>query len=354
MSDEKNAFPLCDQFEFHADWRDAQLALIGLDSYSRDDVHWLHDRVLTQDVIAAIVDRLYDPLMRHAGAAELLSSFDISHLRERQKQFLAGFGNWFRDTGYFESRLALGVVHARVGVPLSLYVSSVGLLQTFILEAVLDRVESHDDRRRLNDLVVKLASLDVALATEVYQRARSAETDRPPKQTGQHHHHLHRQLEQDALTGLSSRTSVLQELAVAIGRAAKTGQPLVAVMLDLDHFKDVNDNHGHAAGDRVLQDLAARVKAALREFDLVGRYGGEEFVVVLENTSLHTAHQVAERIRRRICDEPLGSDGLAVEVTVSQGLSLYRDGDDVQALLRRADAAMHRAKSAGRNCVVQD
>lgn len=353
MSNEKNAFPLCDQFEFSADWRDGQLALLGLDSYSRDDVDWLHERVLTQDVLASIVERLYASLMRHAQAAELLSSFDIGHLRERQRQFLAGLGMWFRDPGYFESRLALGVIHARVGVPLSLYVSSVGLLQTFILEAVLDRVEVHDERRRLNDLVVKLASLDVALATEVYQRARIADLGRQPKRTGQLHH-LHRQLEQDALTGVSSRTSVLQELGVAIGRAAKTGQPLVTMMLDLDHFKDVNNKHGHAAGDRVLQDLAARIKAALREFDLVGRYGGEEFVVVLENTSLHTAQQVAERISRRICDEPLGADGLAVELTVSQGLSLYRDGDDVAALLRRADQAMHRAKAAGRNCVVQD
>jgi diguanylate cyclase (GGDEF)-like protein len=352
MSDEKNAFPLCDQFEFHADWRDAQLALIGLDSYSRDDVDWLHDRVLTQDVVASIVERLYEPLMRHAQAAELLSSFDVGHLRERQRQFLAGFGMWFRDPGYFESRLALGVIHARIGVPLSLYVSAVGLLQTFILEAVLERVEVHDERRRLNDLVVKLASLDVALATEVYQRARITDLNRAPQQAGQLHH-LQRQLEQDALTGVSSRTSVLQELGVAIGRAAKTGQPLVTMMLDLDRFKDVNDNHGHAAGDQVLRDLATRIKAALREFDLVGRYGGEEFVVVLENTSLHTAQQVAERIRRRIVDEPPGPDGLAVAITVSQGLSQYRDGDDVQALLRRADQAMHRAKAAGRNSVVQ-
>jgi diguanylate cyclase (GGDEF)-like protein len=354
MSVEKPVPPLCEQFEFDADWREAQLALIGLQSFSREDVQVLHDRVLTNEVIASIVDRFYRQLMQHPHAAELLSSFDIGHLRERQSGFLAGFGLWFADEGYFEYRAALGVTHARVGVPLGLYVSAAGLLQTLILEAVVDRVEAQEDRWRLAELVAKLASLDIALATEVYQRARIADLNRSPATPRHRVEHLRQQLQQDALTGASSRTSLLRELEVAMGRAAKTGQPLVTVMADLDHFKAVNDSHGHPVGDSVLRDVAARIRAALREFDLVGRYGGEEFVIVLENTSLHTAQQVAERIRRRIGDEALSGGGASIDVTVSQGLSLYREGDDVQSLLKRADQAMHRAKAAGRNCVVQD
>lgn len=350
----KPATPLCDQFGFHAEWREAQLRLIGLDEFRREDVRLLHERVLERDVCASTMDRFYQQLLQHEQAAELLSSFDIGHLRDRQIQFLEGFGQWFRDAGYFESRAGLGVTHARVGVPLSLYVAAVGLLQSLILETVVERMDAREERRLLTELVVKLSSLDIALATEVYHRARIEDMDRSLKHLEHQQQHLRRQLEQDALTATSSRTSLLRELSAAIPRAAKTGQPLVVIMADLDHFKVVNDRHGHLVGDKVLRDVAARIKAALREFDLVGRYGGEEFVVLLENTSLHTAYQVAERIRRRIAGQPIQLGDASVEVTISQGLAMYREGDDVPALLRRADQAMYRAKAAGRNCVVED
>jgi diguanylate cyclase (GGDEF)-like protein len=350
----KPATPLCDQFAFDADWREAQLDLIGLQSFSRDQVGLLHQRVLDADTAAAIIDRFYRQLMRNAQAEELLSSFDVEHLRKRQIDYLNGFGDWFGDAGYFESRAGLGVTHARVGVPLSLYVASVGLLQSLILEVVLDRLDVREERQALTELVVKLASLDIALATEVYHRARIEGLDQSLRSLEQQRQQLHQQLERDALTAVSSRTSLLRELDAAIGRAVKTGQPLVVVMADLDHFKAVNDEHGHLAGDLVLKDVAGRIRAALREFDLVGRYGGEEFVVLLENTSLHTARQVAERIRRRIGGEPINTDNAAVKITISQGLALFREGDSVQSLLKRADQAMYRAKTAGRNCVVED
>jgi diguanylate cyclase (GGDEF)-like protein len=350
----KPATPLCDQFDFDADWRNAQLALIGLQDFTHDHVRLLHQRVLDAETRATIIDRFYRQLRQHAQAEELLSSFDVEHLRERQIQYLGEFGSWFRDAEYFESRAGLGVTHARVGVPLSLYVASVGLLQSLILEVVLERLDVREERRSLTELVVKLASLDIALATEVYHRASIEGLDRSLRNLEQQRQQLHRQLERDALTGVSSRTSLLRALGTAMGRAAKTGQPLVVVMADLDHFKAVNDLRGHLVGDRVLKDVASRIKAALREFDLVGRYGGEEFVVLLENTSLHTARQVAERIRRRIGGEPVNTGDKNVGITISQGLALYRDGDTLQSLLKRADAAMYRAKAAGRNCVVED
>lgn len=350
----KPATPLCDQFGFDADWREAQLTLIGLQGFTHDQVRLLHQRVLDAATSASIIDRFYHQLRQHAQAEELLSSFDVEHLRERQIQFLSQFGSWFKDAVYFESRAGLGVTHARVGVPLSLYVASVGLLQSLILEIVLERMEEREERRVLTELVVKLASLDIALATEVYHRASIEGLDRSQRNLEDQRQRLHQQLERDALTGVSSRTSLLREIEAAIGRAAKTGQPLVVVMADLDHFKAVNQLHSHLAGDRVLKDVAARIKAALREFDLVGRFGGEEFVVLLENTSLHTARQVAERIRRRIGGEPVDTGNTALTITLSQGLAPYRDGDTVQVLLKRADQAMYRAKAAGRNCVVED
>ena len=215
----KPATPLCDQFGFHAEWREAQLRLIGLDGFRREDVRLLHERVLEREVCTSTIDHFYQKLLQHEQAAELLSSFDVGHLRERQIHFLDGFGQWFRDAEYFESRAGLGVTHARVGVPLSLYVASVGLLQSLILETVVERMEEREERRLLTDLVVKLASLDIALATEVYHRARIEDMDRSLKHLEHQQQHLRRQLEQDALTGTSSRTSLLRELSAAIPRA---------------------------------------------------------------------------------------------------------------------------------------
>ncbi len=354
MTAGKPATPLCDQFGFDADWRDAQLSLVGLDDFSRDDVRLLHDKVLNRETTEAIVDRFYQQILQHPQIGLLLSSFDIGHLKERQVQFFTDFGVRFSEAGYFESRARVGVAHARVGVPLSLYLASFGLLQSLVLEAVQERVESPQERLTLGLLAVRLTSLDIALATEVFHGARLEVMDRSLKHLESERRSLREQLEQDALTGASSRTSLLRELQMGIERSGKTGQPLVVIMADLDHFKVVNDTHGHLVGDKVLREVAARIKAALREFDLVGRYGGEEFVIILENTSSHTANQVAERIRQRIGGEPIHVGAQSVNITLSQGLALRRDGEDSQVLLRRADQAMYKAKQAGRNCVAED
>jgi len=353
MAAGKRATPLCDQFGFDAEWRKAQLTLIGLDDHSRDDVRLLHDKLLSRAATEQIIDRFYTQVLRNQQAADLLSSFDIGHLKARQVDYFSELGVRFKDAQYFESRARVGVAHARVGVPLSLYLSSFGLLQCLILEYLLDQVEDKKQRGIMTRLVLKLTTLDIALATEVYYRCRIQDLDRSVKHLELEQNLLRTQLEQDALTGASSRTSLLRELQGAIARCEKTGQPLAVIMADLDHFKVVNDTQGHLVGDRVLAEVATRIKAALREFDLVGRYGGEEFVVLLENTSLHTAHQIAERIRQHIGSQPVHTSSQNIETTISQGLAMWMEGDDRESLLKRADQAMYAAKKAGRNCVVE-
>lgn len=353
MPARKPATPLCDQFGFDADWREAQLTLIGLDLHSRDDVRLLHSKLLSRPAVGKIIDRFYTQLLRNAQAAELLSSFDLPHLKERQVDYFKELGTHFREAGYFESRARIGVVHARVGVPLSLYLESFGLLQCLILEEILAVIEDREQRETMTRLVLKLTTLDIALATEVYYRSRIQDLDRSVQHLKLEQNILRQQLDQDALTGVSSRTSLLSELEGAVAGVNKTGQPLAVIMADLDHFKNINDSHGHLVGDKVLTEVAARIKASLREFDMVGRYGGEEFVILLVNTSPHTAHQIAERIRQRISSQPVHVSGKNIEITISQGLAVRVEGDDRQTLLKRADQSMYAAKQAGRNCIVQ-
>jgi diguanylate cyclase (GGDEF)-like protein len=158
----------------------------------------------------------------------------------------------------------------------------------------------------------------------------------------------------DALTGLYNRRYFLECLEQELQRAQRYGLPLCLLMLDLDHFKQINDTHGHLMGDRVLATAGIILREALRTTDILGRYGGEEFCVALPHTPLDQAHGVAERLRQSFTPERFAlADGLALEVTCSLGLCAFAPGmPDLEALLQRADQALYSAKAMGRNCVV--
>ena len=163
---------------------------------------------------------------------------------------------------------------------------------------------------------------------------------------------MQRMAERDALTGLGNRRRLRAAGEEEYRRAGRFGHPLAALMLDLDHFKQVNDRYGHGAGDDVLREVAHRIQATVREIDVPARYGGEEFAVVLPETGLDTAHEVAERIRRAVAGAPIATRQGPVAVTLSAGVAVTdaRSGD-LGALLEAADGALYQAKAAGRNRV---
>jgi diguanylate cyclase (GGDEF)-like protein len=155
----------------------------------------------------------------------------------------------------------------------------------------------------------------------------------------------------DALTGLGNRRQADLWLLREVQRAARYARPFSVLMLDIDHFKRLNDEHGHAAGDRVLADLASELVGMVRASDAVVRWGGEEFLVLAPETGLGDAVQVAELVRRQVAKMPLGD---AHRTTVSIGVAAHRTGDDPQSLVARADAALYMAKRSGRNAVRQE
>jgi two-component system cell cycle response regulator len=158
----------------------------------------------------------------------------------------------------------------------------------------------------------------------------------------------------DSLTGLHNRRYMVSHLDTLLRRALESDRPVSLLLLDIDHFKEINDTHGHAVGDEVLVEFAERIRRGVRGIDLAVRYGGEEFVVVLPETDRDGASMVAERLRRHIADETFRiSGGAPLDVTVSIGVAVY-DGSDASAdsLIKRADDALYRAKNGGRNQVV--
>jgi two-component system cell cycle response regulator len=160
----------------------------------------------------------------------------------------------------------------------------------------------------------------------------------------------------DALTGLYNRRYMESHVGTLVEQAASRGKPLTVLVLDIDYFKSINDNHGHDAGDDVLREFALRIRKSIRGIDLACRFGGEEFVVVMPETDLAVATMVAERLRRRIATEPftIQQGARALEVTISIGIAALGAGDTAAAVLKRADQALYRAKRDGRNRVVPD
>jgi diguanylate cyclase (GGDEF)-like protein len=158
----------------------------------------------------------------------------------------------------------------------------------------------------------------------------------------------------DPLTGVLSRLALVEEIHRAVSLGRREAEPVSLLMIDIDLFKRVNDTYGHQAGDDVLREVSARIQARLRKHDVLGRYGGEEFMIVLHRTPREAAARVAEAVRQAVAHAPVRAGSRDIEVTISVGASTSEGGPgdfDVARLIAASDAALYRAKDKGRNRV---
>lgn len=165
---------------------------------------------------------------------------------------------------------------------------------------------------------------------------------------------IRHQADHDGLTGLRNRRAIMEQLVQEMHRSMREQTPLSVVMIDVDHFKKINDGHGHMAGDMVLRQISTVFTRSLRSYDAVGRYGGEEFLLILPNCGLEDGLARAEQLRAAVAAEPFMDGETRVAVTASLGVccSFGKEGD-VDAVIRAVDAALYQAKHSGRNCVVR-
>jgi diguanylate cyclase (GGDEF)-like protein len=168
-----------------------------------------------------------------------------------------------------------------------------------------------------------------------------------------YHEEIYRMSIMDALTGVHNKRYFLEFLEREMARSVRYGTPLSLVMFDIDHFKKVNDTHGHLAGDAVLREIGNRMRPRMRREDLLARYGGEEFAAVLANTGTMSARKFAEEIRQLVAREPFATEQQMLEVTISLGLAeLDASIHTGEELISRADQNLYAAKRGGRNRVV--
>jgi two-component system cell cycle response regulator len=203
----------------------------------------------------------------------------------------------------------------------------------------------------LRTFVYKIMALDMSLAIETYHGSQIQSLEDSLQRIRQQENRLRIEAKTDSLTGLSNHEYIVEDVGRSLAQARKGKETCAVIMADLDYFKNINDEHGHLVGDKVLMEVARRLRSALRDFDSLGRYGGEEFLMVLRRASRTTVPVIAERIRHHVADEPINLQGLEVDVTISLGVTYSRPTDHADDAIHRADEALYNAKSGGRNRV---
>ena len=235
------------------------------------------------------------------------------------------------------------------GLPLTLQIA--GVMYFLIMF-----VRAFEERRRTRDQIrsrLELAQANTRLQAAILEEKKSREA------LQQQHEFIQRINDQlteltvrDSLTGIHNRRFLTEMLTSQTARAQRYGDVLTLAMIDVDHFKAINDTYGHSAGDEVLCRIAGNLPKALRLPDICGRWGGEEFLCLLLNTGLEDSKEVAERIRRMVAADIVHWHGQPIPITLSIGLAEFCDGDTIDSLLERADRGLYMAKSEGRNRVM--
>jgi diguanylate cyclase (GGDEF)-like protein len=342
----------CDQFGFNAEKIAERLALLDL---TKQDYAWselLHNNIITPNA-SHIADVFYDKLTKYEEFNQILNrGYTLSHLKHIQILYLLSLGVEFDTPEYFEERLRVGFTHARVGVPPGLYQCAYRILQQSLIDHIPPDIRNK--KKRYDGLVafiLKITMLDMSLAIDTYHTKKIRNLERSLRRLRDVGAELRHKVATDTLTGVASHGQTLSLLRQSLNIAHRNNTEICISMVDLDHFKMINDTYGHLVGDDVLRDVVARMESAVRDFDTIGRYGGEEFIIILENTSLDIAREIAERVRRNICDSPLMVNDVTVRMSISQGLADAHNNDDTNSLIKRADTALYQAKVAGRNCI---
>lgn len=339
----------------HENDRHQRLTLLGL---TPADIPWatvLQNQVIRPQ-LTQIVDAFYEQISRHPAFHDNLiqANITLEQLKLAHGEYLLKLGQDFTTPAYFQGRIHVGLAHARVGFELSLYSCACQILQLLLVEAIPDHIVA--DAKLYHPLlsfIMRIMSLDMSLAIEAYHLTKIGQLKRSIQDLRVVETGLRHLVATDILTGAASHAHAMRYLRIALRRAQTHQIPLCVSMVDLDRFKLINDQYGHLMGDHVLKDVVSRMRSSVRDMDILGRYGGEEFIVIFYNTPLDVATQIAERLRLHVSATPLHVGNTHLHVSLSQGVAIFKNGDDIDGLLQRADQALYQAKLTGRNRVIR-
>lgn len=333
------------------------LSVVGLDGEHARLANRIRSDVI-EEKADALVHSCCLILARDRSFALIERSIGIECFQQTWSGHLQNYGRDFDTPEYFGERLAIAAAFVRAKIPLSVLQLQHSLTQQALINNL--SVKFVDDAATFQSFVgciLKLTSLDMYLSAEGYHLPQIDELRKALTKLRKETSRWHQEASTDQLTGLMRYNALMETLGHHIdiaheGHEGQGGNALCLAMIDLDFFKKINDTHGHVVGDFVLKHVAGRIQAAVRDFDMVGRFGGEEFVIIMTNTHMKLAEVIAERIRKGVMDTPLHLKELSIPVTISIGVAMLREGERKEALIERADKAMYEAKKMGRNRVM--
>jgi diguanylate cyclase (GGDEF)-like protein len=319
-----------------------QRACFGL--HPEDEASLDRIRFAVREEIAELVACFYEHPVTQPGSHTPPS---LDALRASQRAYLSTLGLYSDTEEYVEGRTRIALLHAAAGLDRAWYIGA----HARLFRPIARQLAGHyADADRLLPLLVtlqRILAFDAYLVGEGYLRATSHRLERRLEELSESQHRVLEGSRRDGLTQIDSRAYLLQALESEVGRSRREQRAFSLLFIDVDHFKTVNDTFGHAAGDEALRGIVEVLKSSLRPGDVVGRYGGDEFLVGL----VHASEAKAARVASRICRRVMAYSRKGTAVTVSIGCATLSADDSVASLIRRADTAMYEAKAAGRNRV---
>jgi len=343
----------CKQFGYDRKRIDQKLSFLQLSKADHKLAQRLNKEVIEPN-IDKIIDRFYKVLQSYPETSNFLVDDEtIDRLKVTQRNYLLNLGIDFESPAYFDSRLQIGIMHVVIALPLNIYQGAYSNLIQFIFDEFSESILNNSkDNIELINFVIRITALDMSLAIETYHHSFMIELEDEIKTAYSYESKLRSEAETDFLTGLYNRKYAFSHIKDAVENAHTYSGNISILMLDIDYFKKVNDTYGHQTGDEVLRQVSKVIAITLRDHDIVGRYGGEEFIVCLINLTPERASKVAERIRNLVADTSIIFDEHTIKVTVSIGMTSLSKEDDLNSLIKRSDEALYSAKGAGRNCVI--
>jgi len=347
------AYPLCEMYGFTSTKRDIRIAMMGLSVANHPQIAFLHEKVI-QPYAKEIVNDFYDVLLSYNEIKNfILQRMKVERLKLTQLLYLKEYGLNFDTFDYFEKHLQVGQVHAQIALPLSYYQMSFRVLNELIIDYLVFHVSDNEaEILQYVKLVANISALDMSLTIETYHGKKIHDMSDSINALMDERESLVTKIDLDELTRTASRARVLEYVTSNLKKSLLNDQVFCVAMLDLDSFKFINDKYGHIVGDYILKEVAARMMGTLRMGDMLGRYGGEEFLLVLPGADLNKAKQITERICSGVNEKPFKIEEYTIPVTISIGVTEWKENDSEDIILRRADNALYEAKHQGRNQVI--
>lgn len=327
--------------------------LLGFDEH--DSLRLKLCRPLIESKIDVLVDQFYQQQTSVAEIALLIGDADtLSRLQKAQRKYVLDMFSGIYDLEYANNRLRIGLVHKRIGVEPKLYLAAIGSLKALINELIRKSVEGQQEIQSTLASLDKLFLFDITLVFETYIRSLVSEIQIAKDKSEHYARTLEEKVKQrtaqmedmmrtDALTGLLNVRYLPETLTIAIRAAQRRSEPISLVFLDVDKFKQINDNYGHQRGDDILRTIGAAIKKVSRADDYAFRYGGDEFCVVLPNCR--------EDLAEEIYVARLNAEIKLIEPDLSLSAGILQTGpeefNEPEVLIRKADARMYEAKKNG-------